>query len=104
VQTLKVVPRLMPDIRSGLKLHTIRWRECKILPGAMQYVNMTNAADRLTVWVTKVESMPLSAVADYLNQVEEWPDAILLAGMREHYPEIQLDSVVDVIHHLPPAT
>lgn len=50
--------------------------------------------------VTKVEKMPLSAVAFYLGRQNEWTDDGLLLGMREHYPEIELDSVVDIIHHI----
>jgi hypothetical protein len=27
LQKLDIVPRLLPDVRAGRKLHTIRWRE-----------------------------------------------------------------------------
>ncbi|MFB9085256.1 hypothetical protein ACFFW8_04970 [Erwinia tracheiphila] len=37
-----------------------------------------------------------------LLTIKEWPDAELLEGMREHYPRIEMDSEVVVIHHLPP--
>lgn len=102
MQSLEIVPRLLPEVRSGRKRHTIRWRERKILPGPMRYVNTENASDTLVVRVTEVKTMPLFSVALYLGKSEEWPDKVLLDGMREHYPDIRLDSEVDVIHHLPP--
>lgn len=102
MQSLNIVPRLLPDVRSGDKQHTVRWRENRIIPGPMRYVNAEDAGDTLVVQVTKVVTLPLSQVANYLGKQDEWPDAVLLAGMREHYPLIQLDSEVDVIHHLAP--
>lgn len=102
MQSLEIVPRLIPDVRSGKKQHTIRWQERNIVPGPMRYVNAENADDTLVVMVTAVKTMPLSCVARYLGKSEEWPDMILLAGMQEHYPDIQLDSEVEVIHHLAP--
>jgi len=99
MQSLEIVPRLLPDVRNGKKQHTIRWRERRIVPGPMRYVNAQNPDDTLVVQVTEVNTMPLSAVAGYLGQEEAWPAPVLLEGMREHYPDIQLDSEVDVIHH-----
>jgi len=99
MQTLNIVPRLLPDVRAGKKQHTLRWREHKIVPGPMRYLNVQNIDDTLVVRVTAVKTMPLSAVARYPGKEEEWPDPVLLAGRREHYPDIQLDSEVDVIHH-----
>ena len=103
MQKLEIVPRLLPDVRAGRKLHTIRWREYEIVPGPMLYVNAQDASDTVMVCVTLVEKMPLSVVAARLDNSAEWPDAVLLEGMREHYPSIKMDSEVAVIHHLPPA-
>lgn len=102
MQNLKIVPRLLPDVRAGRKLHTIRWREREIVPGPMLYVNVLDASDTVMVSVTRVERMPLSDVAARLGKRKEWSDAELLEGMREHYPSIEMDSEVVVIHHLPP--
>ncbi len=102
LQNLEIVPRLLPDVRAGMKLHTIRWREREIVPGPMLYVNVQDASDTVMVWVTRVERMPLSDVAAKLGKSKEWPDAELLEGMRDHYPRIEMDSEVVVIHHLPP--
>ncbi|ORM71108.1 ASCH domain-containing protein [Pantoea rwandensis] len=104
MQSLKIVSRLIPDVRSGKKQHTIRWREEKIIPGPMQYVNADDDTDTFVVQVTKVKTMKLFTVACYLGKLEEWPDDVLLRGMREHYPDIRLDSEVAVIHHLVPLT
>lgn len=97
-------PRLIPDVRSGKKQHTIRWGEEKIIPGPMQYVNADEDSDTLVVQVTQVKTMKLCSVARYLGWLEEWPDEVLLSGMREHYPDIRIDSEVAVIHHLVPLT
>ena len=99
-----IVPRLLPEVRAGLKLHTIRWREPDIQPGPMLYVNMQDACDTVRVVVTRVETMKLSDVAARLGKSVEWSDWVLLQGMREHYPTIEIDSEVVVIHHLPPGT
>lgn len=103
LQNLEIVPRLLPDVRAGRKRHTIRWREREIVPGLMLYVNAQDAFDTVMVCVTHVEKMPLSDVAARLGKSAEWPDTELLEGMREHYPCIDMDSEVAVIHHLPPA-
>ena len=72
------------------------------MPGPMLYVNVRDASDTVMVWVTRVDKKPLSDVAGRLGKSTEWPDAELLEGMREHYPCIEMDSEVVVIHHLPP--
>lgn len=68
-QNLEIVPRLLPDVRAGKKLHTIRWREREIVPGPMLYVNEQDAFDTVMVCVTYVEKMPLSDVAARLGKV-----------------------------------
>lgn len=102
MQRLGIVPRLLPDLRAGKKRHTIRWREAAIQPGPLRYVSTADLRESVTVNVTRVITLPLSAVAACLNKVDEWPDAVLLAGMREHYPDIELDSRVEVIFHSAP--
>jgi len=62
LQTLKIVQRLLPEVLAGIKLHTIRWQETGILPGAMRYVNTMDASDTVLVQVTHVEYMRLSEV------------------------------------------
>ncbi|WP_217550214.1 ASCH domain-containing protein [Pantoea sp. GbtcB22] len=102
MQSLMIVPRLLPEVRAGHKLHTIRWREPEIVPGPMLYVNTQDASDTIQVVVTCVETIKLSDVADRMGKAKEWPDDVLLQGMREHYPAIEMDSTVKVIHHLLP--
>ena len=102
VDRSKTVTSLFPDVRSGKKQHTIRWREGKIIPGPMLYVNADDDSETLVVQVTEVKTMKLFFVASYLGRLEEWSDEVLLSGMREHYPDIRLDSEVEVIHHLAP--
>jgi hypothetical protein len=104
LQNLEIVPRLLPEVRAGQKFHTIRWREREIVPGPLLYVNAQDPCDTVVVWVTHVENMRLSDVAARLGKSKEWPDDDLLTGMREHYPCIEMDSEVVIIHHLPPET
>lgn len=101
-QYLDIVARLLPDVRAGRKRHTIRWGERVIVPGPLCYINEDDSSDRENVWVTEVKKMPLSEVAYYLGMTAQWPAPVLLAGMREHYPQIQMESEVDVIWHLSP--
>lgn len=102
LQYLEIVPRLLPDVRAARKLHTIRWREREIVPGPMLYVNAQDTSDIVLVWVTRIEKMRLYEVAARQGNTGACSDAELLEGMREHYPCIEMDSEVVVIHHLPP--
>ena len=73
----------------------------------LAYRGSCAAKNRRSLWkrkvvVTCVETMKFSDVADRMGKAKEWPDDVLLQGMREHYPAIELESEVVVIHHLPP--
>lgn len=94
--------RLLSDVRAGIRLHTIRWRESKILPGPMIYVSDRDTSDSVMVWVTHVEKMRLSDVSARLSKCSEWLDTELLEDMCELYPRIEMDSRGVVIHHSPP--
>lgn len=71
--------------------------------GPLRLVNQQDDTDAVIVWVTQVDTLRLSEVAATLGKKEEWPDEVLLEGMREHYPEIRLSSEVQLITHLTPA-
>ena len=43
--------------------------------------------------------MPLSDAASFVGKADEWPDQVMLDGMREHYPEIEILSMVQVIEY-----
>lgn len=103
MQTLHVVARLFPLVLSGVKTSTIRWRETRIAPGYMTYVCDGGPAKTAVVWVTRCTDLPLSDVAAFLGREADWPDPVMLAGMREHYPEIELADIVQVVEHLTPA-
>lgn len=102
MQSLSLAPHLWADAASGEKRATIRWGERRISPGPMAYVHEKDRSRRLVVEVTRVTDMPLSAVAAFLGRKREWPDPVLLDGMRRHYPEIALADEVQVIEHLSP--
>jgi ASCH domain len=99
IQTLGIVHRLFPKVLSGEKTSTIRWREARIVPGPMRYVCDGDDTRSLVVTVLKCTDMPLASVAAYLGKTEEWPDDLMLAGMREHYPYIELTDIVQVVEH-----
>lgn len=103
MQTLAVVARLFPLVENGEKTSTIRWREHRIEPGLLSYVCEADVRKSAVVRVTRCTDMPLSEAATFLGREEEWPDAVMLEGMREHYPEIELTSVVQIVEHLSPA-
>ena len=103
VQILGVVDRLFPQILSGEKTSTIRWRERSIVPGALKFVCDGNSSQAVEVEVFRCTEMPLSEAASFVGKADEWPDEIMLEGMREHYPEIQLSSIVQVVEYNPPA-
>jgi hypothetical protein len=103
MQTLGVVPRLWPDLLAGRKTSTIRWREGPVTTGLLRYVCDGDASASVVVLVTKVTRMKLGDAAAYLGREEEWPPPVMLAGMREHYPDITLDDEVDIVEHLTPA-
>ncbi len=99
MQKLHVVARLFPMILSGEKTATIRWREARIAPGPLTYVCAGDPGKQAVVLVTQCTDMPLSQAAAFLGREADWPDAVLLEGMREHYPDIQLTDIVQVIEH-----
>ena len=102
MQKLNVVARLFPDILNGSKTSTIRFNEQRITPGALQYICEGQLNQRVVVWVTQCTDMALADAASYLGKSNEWPDQIMLKGMQEHYPQIQLSDIVQIVEHLSP--
>ena len=103
MQQLTVVARLFSAITKGEKTSTIRWRETRIEPGLMAYVCDNDPKKTAVVLATNCTDMPLSEAAAFVGMESEWPDNVMLAGMREHYSDIELVSIVQVIEHLTPA-
>ncbi len=99
IQTLKIIERLFPFVLNGEKTSTIRWRELHISPGLMRYICARNPSRTTVVDVFKCTDMLLSDAAAFLGKAEEWPEQVMLRGMREHYPEIELFDIVQVIEH-----
>lgn len=96
-QTLVVVNRLFPRIASGEKTSTIRWQELHIVQGPLQFVSDTDPKQTVDVNVFRCTEMPLSEAATFVGRADEWPDDIMLSSMQEHYPEIELSSIVQII-------
>jgi hypothetical protein len=103
MQSLGIINRLFPHILSGTKTSTIRWRETPISLGPMRYTCDGAADQTVIVNVVRCTDMPLSEAATYLGMANEWPYDVMLAGMREHYPDIKLSDIVQVIEHEPVA-
>lgn len=99
MQELHVAARLYPLILSGGKTAIIRWREARILPGPLTCLCAGGPGKQTVVMVTTCTDMPLSQAAAFLGREADWPDAVLLEGMRAHYPGIQLTDMVQVIEH-----
>ena len=102
MQALKVVARLYPAILDGSKTSTIRFNELTIKPGALTYICEGHLDNKVVVWVTKCSAMPLVEAAGYLGKTNEWPDQVMLNGMQEHYPEIKLTDIIQIVEHLSP--
>ena len=102
MQSLGVVPRLFPLIEAGEKTSTIRWRETRIETGYLRYVCDDDSTKTAIVWVIRCTDAPLSSAAAFVGREAEWPKEVMLAGMREHYPEIQWTDMVQIIEHLTP--
>ena len=102
MQKLDVVERLFPLLVSGEKTSTIRFREQHIQLGPMVYWCEGDSTRTVTVWVNSCNDMPLSEAAEFLGKTEEWPEEAMLEGMREHYSDIQLSDVVQVVEHYNP--
>lgn len=98
-QALGVVGRLFPQILSGEKTSTIRWRERHIAPGTLKFICDGCSNQTVEVEVFRCTDMPLFEAASFVGKADEWPDGIMLESMREHYSEIQLSSIVQVIEY-----
>jgi hypothetical protein len=101
IQTFGVADRLFPLILTGEKTSTIRWRERHIVPGPLTFICDGDAAQTVDVEVHRCTDMPLSEAAAFVGKADEWPDDIMLKGMREHYPEIELSSIVQIVEFKP---
>jgi len=103
LQQLGVVKRLFPLIVSGDKTSTIRWREQRIQHGPLQFNCDEASSQSIVVKVVRCTDMPLADAASFVGRADEWPDDVMLAGMREHYPEIKLSDIVQVVEFEPPS-
>ena len=97
IQALAVVERLFPQILSGEKTSTIRWNERRIVPGTLKFICAGLPEKTVLVEVFRCTDMPLCDAAAFVGHAGDWPDDVMLDGMREHYPDIQLSSIVQVI-------
>lgn len=103
-QTLGVVGRLFPDIASGAKTSTIRWQERHIVPGPLTFICDDDASQTIDVVVFRCTDLPLHQAAAFVGRAAEWPDDVMLLGMQEHYPEITLGSIVQIVEFYPPGS
>ena len=103
MQKLNVVSRLFPLILSGEKTTTIRFRKRRITVGPMAYWCDGDSEKSVLVWVHRCTDMPLFEAAGFLGKTKDWPDEVMLEGMRMHYPAIELTDIVQVVEHLNPS-
>lgn len=102
VQRLELVDRLFDDIFSGKKKNTKRYKDKKITEGYLLYEASENNQLRALVWVTNVETMPLFEVVKRVEEERNTSVDDLLRRMRSHYPDISLDTRIEVVMHLTP--
>lgn len=101
-QCLGVVGRLYPLILSGEKTSTIRYREPRVFPGPLTFFNQEDPIQSVDVRAIRCTEMLLSEAARFVGREDEWPDQTMLDGVREHYPDIELTSVVQIIEFSAP--
>lgn len=71
--------------------------------GYLRFVCDDDATKTVTVWVTRCTDLPLCDAAAFVGRESEWPKEVMLAGMREHYPDIRWTDTVQIVEHLTPA-
>ncbi len=100
-QMLELVARRWDDLLQGRKLDTIRLNEGRIEPGFMVYEVVPERDQHCVVYVTDTMDIPLREVLLHTLDTERKPNETeLLNKMREHYPDIELDTVVHYVKHL----
>ncbi|MBN33994.1 MAG: hypothetical protein CMM46_04315 [Rhodospirillaceae bacterium] len=102
MQSLGVVGRLFPEILNGSKTSTTRWRELRIEPRRMTCICDDDPSSTVVVWITRRTDFPLRDAAALVDHEDDWPNHVMLAGMREHYRDITLDDTTQIVEHLPP--
>lgn len=68
----------------------------------MRYVRDGDPTTSCVVWVTGCTDLLLAQAAAFLGKERDWPRDVMLAGMREHYPAIAWEDVVQIVEHLTP--
>lgn len=102
VQRLELVDRLFNDIFSGKKRNTKRYQDKEITEGFLLYEASEDDKLKALVWVTGVDRMKLSHVAEKVEDERHTSLNDLLHRMQSHYPKITLETEVDVVMHLTP--
>jgi len=97
IQTLALADRLFPLLISGEKTSTIRWREKTIAVGPLRFICVEIQSNTAEVIVSRCTNMQLSDAPSFLNHGDEWSGDVMLSGMKEHYPDIEHTSIVQVI-------
>lgn len=103
IQRLELVDRLFDDVFSGKKKNTKRYKDKKITEGYLLYEASEDEKLKALVWVTNVETMPLSQVREKVEEEKNTSIDDLLRRMRSHYPEISLETKIEVVMHLSPS-
>lgn len=101
IQALELVDRYFDALFAGQKRNTQRYQEQRTEPGFLIFEASDDPVLLALVWVEDVIYTALRDVHDAVGGEKYSPDE-LLAGMRKHYPDIQLDSEIMVVKHLSP--
>ena len=102
MQELPIAPGLLAPVLDGQKTHTTRWREARIDPGPLIFRDAADPRRTGAVQVPCRTDMALREAAAFAGRAADWPDEVMLAGMRVHYQDIALDDEVQVIEFARP--
>lgn len=103
LQTLELVDSLFEQLFSGRKLNTKRYGETPMKPGFLVFEASDDTTLKALVWVHDVVSgVRLGDVVDCIPEDIGRDRDELLRRMRSHYPDIGMDSPIEVVRHLSP--
>lgn len=103
LQVLHLVDRRWEDLTQGKKLETIRLDESRVKNGFLIYISHPSENKYSVVRVIKTMDIKLREVLKYTQDKTHRPnEEALLELMRLHYPNIELDTMIQFIVHLSP--
>ena len=99
MQILLLADDLMPSLKSGEKVCTIREGKRDIRIGTLLF-EAVKTGERVKTYVTKVVHKSLGALTDEEAQMDGAETAVEMAGaLKRFYPDINLDSDITIVKY-----